>query len=60
MLQLFAVIRKDLTQSTRSLFALAFMFLVPMLTAGLFYFIFGGFGDGDEAFDLCGLFHERR
>ncbi|MEA3440669.1 MAG: ABC transporter permease [Chloroflexota bacterium] len=51
-MKLFAVIRKDLTQSFRSLFALAFMFLVPMLMTVLFYFIFGGVGGSEEQFDL--------
>jgi ABC-2 type transport system permease protein len=52
-MKLFAVIRKDLTQSFRSLFALAFMFLVPMLTTVLFYFIFGGVGGSEEQFDFA-------
>jgi len=51
-MKLFAVIRKDLTQSSRSLFALAFMFLVPMLTTVLFYFIFGGVSDEEDQFSL--------
>ena len=49
MMKLFAILRKDLTQSFRSYFALAFMFVVPMLTTLLFYFIFGG---NDEQFEL--------
>jgi len=42
---------KDLRQSFRSTFALAFMFFVPILVTGLFYIIFGSGGD-DEAFAL--------
>lgn len=42
---------KDLRQSFRSLFALVFMFFVPILVTGLFYIIFGSGGD-DEAFSL--------
>jgi ABC-2 type transport system permease protein len=33
---------KDLTQSFRSAFLLAFMFAVPLLITGLFYLMFGG------------------
>ena len=51
-MKMFAILRKDLTQSFRSFFALFFMFAVPMLTTVLFYVIFGGFGGDDEAFDL--------
>jgi len=51
-MKVFAVLRKDLTQSTRSFFALFFMFVVPMLTTVLFYVIFGGFGGDEEPFDL--------
>ena len=43
---------KDIRQSFRSAFALAFMFGVPLLITGLFVLMFGGFGDGDEGFDL--------
>lgn len=42
---------KDLRQSFRSLFALVFMFFVPILVTGLFYIIFGS-GSDDEAFSL--------
>ena len=51
-MKLFAILRKDLTQSFRSFFALFFMFVVPMLTTVLFYFIFGGVGGDDEQFEL--------
>jgi ABC-2 type transport system permease protein len=44
---------KDLSQSFRSLFALAFMFGVPILMTGIFYFMFGGSGgDDEEAFNM--------
>ena len=51
-MELLAVIRKDLTQSFRSLFALAFMFMVPILVTLLFYFIFGGIGDSEDPYAL--------
>lgn len=51
-MKLFAILRKDLTQSFRSFFALFFMFVVPMLTTVLFYFIFSGVGGDDEQFEL--------
>ncbi len=35
---------KDLRHSFRSAFALVFMFVVPLLTVGLFYLAFGGMG----------------
>lgn len=38
---------KDLRQSFRSTFALVFMFVIPLLTVGLFYFAFGGLA-GEE------------
>ncbi|HKJ26257.1 MAG TPA: ABC transporter permease [Anaerolineales bacterium] len=41
---------KDIVQSFRSLFAIAFMFVIPILVTGLFALIFGGTGgDDDEA-----------
>jgi len=43
---------KDLLRSFRSAFALVFMFVIPLLTVGLFYFAFGGLG-GDDGFDLA-------
>jgi ABC-2 type transport system permease protein len=42
---------KDITQSFRSAFALAFMFGVPILMTGMFYLMFGG-GGSDEGFNL--------
>ncbi len=43
---------KDMLQSFRSMFALAFMFLVPILITGMFVFLFSGMGSGDGGFDL--------
>jgi ABC-2 type transport system permease protein len=42
---------KDLLRSMRSAVALVFMFVLPLLTTGIFYFAFGGLGD-DDGFDL--------
>lgn len=40
---------KDIKHAFRSAFALAFMFVVPILTAGIFFLAFGGMGsDGEE------------
>ena len=36
---------KDLKQAFRSYFAIAFMFVIPILITGLFAFLFGGFGE---------------
>ncbi|MFW5713161.1 MAG: ABC transporter permease [Brevefilum sp.] len=44
-----AIALKDLSRSFRSLFALAFMFGVPVLTTLLFAFLFGGVGTGEDA-----------
>ena len=43
---------KDLWHSFRSAFALVFMFVIPILTVGLFYFAFGGIGSESEEFSL--------
>lgn len=37
---------KDIIQSSRSLSAFMFMFVIPILVTGLFYFIFSGIADG--------------
>ena len=42
---------KDLTTSTRSAFALIFMFGVPLLVTGMFYFMFGNIAS-QEGFNL--------
>ncbi|MGD2026811.1 MAG: ABC transporter permease, partial [Anaerolineales bacterium] len=39
---------KDMKQAFRNLFAIAFMFLIPILVTTLFAFIFGGTGGDDE------------
>lgn len=52
-MKLFAVAFKDMRQSFRSLSAIMFMFVVPILVTGLFYFMFGGIGD-DGSFDVPG------
>lgn len=39
---------KDMTQAFRSLFAIAFMFAIPILITGLIAFTFGGSGDDSE------------
>jgi ABC-2 type transport system permease protein len=39
---------KDMRQSFRSYFALAFMFGIPILVTAMFFFMFGGLRDEDE------------
>ena len=43
---------KDMTRSFRSLFALMFMFGVPLLMATMFYFMFGSQAKSNTAFSL--------
>ncbi len=43
---------KDLTRSFRSVFAVAFMFGIPLLVTGMFYLMFGGMKDDDTGFNL--------
>jgi len=43
---------KDMTRSFRSTFALVFMFGVPLLLTGMFFFMFGGAGKGDQGFSV--------
>ncbi len=43
---------KDMTQSLRSMIAIMFMFVVPILMTGMFYIMFGGSGGDDEGFVL--------
>lgn len=43
---------KDMTRSFRSLFALMFMFGVPLLMATMFYFMFGGIGQDETTYSL--------
>ena len=49
-MKIFDIALKDMTRSFRSLFALMFMFGVPLLMAGMFYFMFGNQAKGDTAF----------
>jgi ABC-2 type transport system permease protein len=51
-MKIFDIAIKDMTRSFRSLFALMFMFGVPLLMAGMFYFMFGSQAKGDTAFTL--------
>ena len=37
----FDIAFKDMTRSFRSFFAVVFMFIVPLLVTGMFYFMFG-------------------
>ena len=39
---------KDMTRSFRSFFAIMFMFIVPLLVTGMFYFMFGNIADSGE------------
>ena len=43
---------KDMTRSFRSTFALVFMFGVPLLLTGMFYFMFGGAAKSDQGFSV--------
>ncbi len=43
---------KDLTRSFRSVFAVAFMFGIPLLVTGMFYLMFGGMKGDDTGFNL--------
>jgi ABC-2 type transport system permease protein len=47
-MKLLAVAVKDMRQSFRSRFVLAFMFVVPIMIPVMFYFLFGGAGGDDE------------
>lgn len=46
-MKVFDIALKDMTQSFRSFFALAFMFGVPLLVTGMFYLMFGDVGGGE-------------
>ncbi len=41
----FDIALKDMTRSFRSFFAVVFMFVVPLLVTGMFYFMFGNLAD---------------
>src|SRR3990170_6795806 len=47
----FDIAIKDLQRSFRSAFAVVFMFVIPLLVTGMFYFMFGDIASGGE-FDL--------
>jgi ABC-2 type transport system permease protein len=51
-MKIFDIALKDLTRSMRSTFAILFMFGVPLLVTGMFYFMFGNIISGDAGFDL--------
>ena len=46
------VLFKDVRQSFRSIFAVIFMFAVPILVVAMFYFIFGGMPDEESPFQI--------
>jgi len=48
----FDIAVKDMTRSFRSTFALVFMFGVPLLLTGMFYFMFGGIGKSSQGFSV--------
>jgi ABC-2 type transport system permease protein len=48
----FDIAIKDLTRSFRSTFALVFMFGVPLLMTGMFYFMFGGTANSSQGFSI--------
>lgn len=50
-MKLFDVAWKDMRQSFRSLTGIMFMFVVPILVTGLFWFLFGGGGE-ESSFSL--------
>ena len=41
----FDIAFKDMTRSFRSFFAIVFMFVIPLLVTGMFYFMFGNISD---------------
>ncbi len=43
---------KDLTRSFRSVFAVVFMFIIPILVTAMFYVMFGGMKDDDSGFSV--------
>jgi len=43
----FDIAFKDMTRSFRSFFAVVFMFIVPLLVTGMFYFMFGNISNND-------------
>jgi ABC-2 type transport system permease protein len=51
-MKLLTIAIKDMTRSFRSLFAVMFMFGVPLLMATMFYFMFGSQANDDQGFTL--------
>ncbi len=51
-MKVFDIAFKDMTQSFRSLFAVMFMFVIPILMTGMFSLMFGGSEDEDSGFTL--------
>ena len=47
-MKLFDIAFKEMRQAFRSLTGIMFMFVVPILITGLFYFLFGGVGEDDN------------
>ncbi len=43
---------KDITRSFRSVFAVLFMFVIPLVVTGMFYIMFGGMANNDTGFSL--------
>lgn len=43
---------KDMTRSFRSVFAVLFMFVIPLLVTGMFYIMFGGMGSSSAGSSL--------
>ena len=51
-MKIFDIALKDMTRSFRSAFALIFMFGVPLLMTGMFYFMFGSTANNDQGFSV--------
>jgi len=51
-MKIFDIAFKDMIRSFRSAFALIFMFGVPLLMTGMFYFMFGGTAKNDQDFSV--------
>lgn len=51
-MKIFDIALKDMTHAFRSMLALSFMFGIPLLMAGMFYFMFGSQAENDQAFSL--------
>jgi ABC-2 type transport system permease protein len=43
---------KDITRSFRSVFAVLFMFVIPLMVTGMFYIMFGGMKESEPGFNL--------